>query len=87
MFTTFTFGNLTQLSLPSGNSGASVIVFAPAAVTLHRSWPRPRAWAAEIGGPLSNQGGNCGSLPGLLGPRSDQGGNRGSVPGPDKLSQ
>ena len=46
----------------SGNSGASVVVFAPAAVTLPQSWPWPRACAAEVRGPPAEPGESPGSV-------------------------
>ena len=53
---------------PPASSGASVIVFALAVVTLPRSRPQSRAFVAfahlRSKDPLANQGGSCGSLPG-----------------------
>ena len=46
------------------SSGASVIVFAPAAVTLPRSRPRPRACAADVRGPGKDLAGSSSSVPG-----------------------
>ena len=49
---------------PTASSGASVIVFVPAAVTLPRSRPRPRAYAAEVRGPGKDLAGSSSSVPG-----------------------
>ena len=48
----------------AASSGASVIVFAPAAVTLPRSRPRPRACASEVRGPGKDLAGSSSSVPG-----------------------
>ena len=63
-FVFFTAPNVIFSTCKPGNSGASVVVFAPAAVTLPQSWPRPRACAAEVRGPPAEPGGSPGSVPG-----------------------